>query len=307
MDLGATKIAAGIVEEDGQIRGRVEAPAVFASVEGLYEIVGDLVQRLGDKETDGIGIGAAGLVQYPHGRYLYGPNTGLRDLDLGVALSEALGLTVRVDNDANCAAWGEHRFGSGRGTQHFLCVTLGTGIGGGLVIGGQPYRGARGGAGEIGHMLVDPQGPRCGCGRRGCWEQFGSGLALQRSARDGLPSQPGSLLHERAAGDPSRVTAPMVTQAARDGDAFARTLVEQTARWVGWGLGSLVNIFEPERVAVSGGLAREWDLLGATVAEAMREQAEAPEFRALPELVPAELGYDAGLVGAGWLVLEGTS
>lgn len=296
VDFGGTKIAAGVVDDSGQVLRRARTAS---DPDKLCDQIVELVGELDASAVGGVGIGAAGIVDHAAGRYLYGPNTGLEDLDLVRELSERLGCAVALDNDANCAAWGEHRFGVGRGTQHFVCVTLGTGIGGGFVLQGRPYRGAHGGAAEIGHMLVDPEGPPCGCGRRGCWEQYASGMALERLAAKELPTQPQSALRSE-----EKVTGERVSAAARAGDAFARDLVERTARWVGWGLASLVNILEPERVAVAGGLADDWDLFEATAKAAMHERVEASDARPMPPVVRAELGADAGIVGAALLVLD---
>lgn len=305
VDLGGTKIAAGIVDAAGVLHDRAELPSDIDDPSSVGAQVAELVRRLAPEGAIGLGIGAAGIVDHATGHYLYGPNTGLRDVQLDALISQEIGLAVQIDNDANCAAWAEHRFGVGRGTQHFLCVTLGTGIGGGLVIGGQPYRGAHGGASEIGHMLVDPDGPVCGCGRQGCWEQFASGLALERYAIDGLAEHPDSVLRSKLAA--GRVPGKAITSAARDGDAFAVALVDRLARWVGWGLGSLVNVLEPERIAIAGGIAADWDLFAEKTVSAMSERVEASDRRPLPLVLRAELGPDAGIVGAAQLAFDAAS
>jgi glucokinase len=204
-------------------------------------------------------------------------------------VADAVGLRVRVDNDANCAAWAEHRFGVGEGCRDFICITLGTGIGGGFVLGGVPYRGAHGGAAEVGHMVVHEGGEPCPCGNLGCWERYASGLALERMG------------HALYGPD---IRGPDITQAARDGDQEAATLVRTVARWVGYGLGNLVNILEPERIAIAGGIVRDWDLFASDAEAAMIERIEAAERRPTPKLLAAELGADAGIVGAALLVLD---
>ncbi len=302
VDLGGTKIAAGIVDAGGALIAREELPSDIDDPSSVRVQVAELVRRLAPEGAVGLGIGAAGIVDYAAGHYLYGPNTGLRDVELAALIADEVRLPVRIDNDANCAAWAEHRFGVGRGTRHFLCVTLGTGIGGGLVIDGRPYRGSHGGATEIGHMLVDPDGPVCGCGRQGCWEQFASGLALERSAIEGLAAHPESALRDELTA--GRVPGKAITAAARQGDAFAVELIDGMARWVGWGLGSLVNILEPERIAIAGGVAADWDLLSSGAIAGMRERVEASDRRPLPEVLRAELGPDAGIVGAALLAFD---
>jgi glucokinase len=300
--LGGTKIAAGIVDDSGRVLARAELPSDIDDPSSVVAQTVELVKELAPEGALGLGIGAAGIVDHETGRYLYGPNTGLREVNLADLIGAELGLPVSIDNDANCAAWAEHRFGVGRGTRHFLCVTLGTGIGGGLVLEGKPYRGAHGGAAEIGHMIVDPEGPMCGCGRRGCWEQYASGLALERTAFDELSSHPASALREEL--HAGRIRGKAITKAARHGDTFAKGLVDRMANWVGWGLGSLVNILEPERIAIGGGIATDWDLLSARAIKAMSERVEASDRRPLPDVLPAELGQDAGIVGAALLVFE---
>jgi glucokinase len=297
VDLGGTKIAAGVVDEQGRVLHRDQLPSDLSDASALCDQIVELVGHFDD--AHGIGIGAAGIVDYELGRYLYGPNTGLAEIDLVRIVSKRTGHRVVLDNDGNCAAWGEHRFGAGRGTQHFLCITLGTGIGAGFVFNGRPYRGAHGGAGEVGHMLVDPSGPPCGCGRRGCWEQFASGMALERLAREELPEHRNSLLFEARP-----LHGPMVTAAARQGDPFACDVVHRTAVWIGWGLASLVNIFEPELIAISGGMAVDWDLFADGATEAMIDRAEATDHRPMPSIVASSLRSDAGIVGAALLVLD---
>jgi glucokinase len=301
VDLGGTKIAAGVVDVEGRILAREELPSDINDPAAVRAQMGELVRKLGAEGVSGLGIGAAGIVDYSTGYYLYGPNTGLRDVNLADLVADEVRLPVRLDNDANCAAWAEHRFGVGRGTLQFLCVTLGTGIGGGLVIDGKPYRGAHGGAAEIGHMLVDPNGPMCGCGKRGCWEQFASGQALERMAREELDAHPESSLHMAPDG---RIHGKSVTDAARGGDALAQDLVDRMARWIGWGFASLANILEPERIAVAGGVVRDWGVFASVAVDSMRDRIEASERRIAPEVLPASLGPDAGIVGAALLVLE---
>ncbi|HVE93262.1 MAG TPA: ROK family glucokinase [Actinomycetota bacterium] len=301
IDLGGTKIAAGVVDELGRVVRSERMPSDLDDAAELERAVRDLVGRLDAPDAAAVGVGAAGIVDFESGRYLYGPNTGLRDVPMREVVAGAVGRPVVVDNDANCAAWAEHRFGAGKGTRHFICVTLGTGVGGGIVIDGRPYRGAHGGAAEIGHMLADPDGPLCGCGRLGCWEQFASGRALERMAREELGAGATGALAAVGAGS---LRGETVTRAARDGDEVAVRIVNRLAEWIGWGFASLVNVFDPERIAVGGGLAREWDLLADRAVRAMRERVEAPDYRPLPDIVAAELGGEAGMVGAGWMALE---
>lgn len=305
IDLGGTKIAAGVVDETGRIVRITEIPTQVKRPEDLDEAVTRLLSELDEPNAVGLGIGAAGIINYASGRYLYGPNTGLRELDMSDRLSKLAGMDVKVDNDANCAAWAEHRFGCGVDTSHFLFVTLGTGVGGGIVVNGQPLRGSHGGAAEIGHMLVDPNGPDCGCGRKGCWEQFVSGSAIERMGREIVKMKPTSAIAAAAKGDPGALTGQMVTAAAREGDEDAIRIVREVAHWIGEGCGSLVNIFEPEVIGIGGGMVSDWDLFADHARTSMAQRMEAPEHRPVPELKPAHLGPHAGVVGAALLVFDG--
>lgn len=289
VDIGGTKISAGVVDEQGKILRRAEIPSDIDDAESMCRQIAELTAEIGIEGAIGLGIGAAGIVDHETGHYLFGPNTRLRDCNLAMIASDVTGLAVQVDNDANCAAWAEHRFGVGKGCRHFMCVTLGTGIGGGFVFDGRPYRGAHGGAAEIGHMIVCPDGPDCGCGQRGCWEQYASGFALERMGREALGRD---------------VRGQEITKAARDGDEVSMRLVAELGRWVGVGLGSLINILEPERIAIAGGLARDWDLFADAAGAAMIERMESADRRPVPELLVAELGHDAGIVGAALLLLD---
>lgn len=300
VDLGGTKIAAGLVDEAGRILERAQVPT-SGDQESILEALSGVAEKLGASSTEGVGVGAAGMVNFETGYYLYAPNVAMGDVDLAEVISKATGCRVVVDNDANVACWGEHRFGAGRGTRHFLMVTLGTGIGGGLVVDGKPFRGAHGGAGEIGHMLVDAGGPVCGCGARGCWEAVASGTALTRMAAEQL--RPGSSVYELAGGNPQDVDGRMVTDAAREGDEFALELCRELGRWIGLGIASLINILEPEKVAIAGGLSEDWDLFSQASREAVAFQAEAASQRQMPAVVRAQLGPEAGIVGAASLVL----
>ena len=289
VDIGGTKISAGVVDTSGTITSRGELRSDADDPSSICRQIAELIALLEVEGATGLGIGAAGIVDPTTGRYVFGPNTGFDDFNLAEMASDAVRLPVRIDNDANCAAWAEHRFGVGEGSRHFMCVTLGTGIGGGFVLDGKPYRGAHGGAAEIGHMLMDPDGPLCGCGRRGCWEQFASGLALERMGREAYGRE---------------IEGTEITKLARSGDDVAQKLVDELAHWIGIGLGSLVNILEPERIAIAGGIVRDWDLFADIAHARMLDQIEAADRRPPPTLLPAELGHDAGIVGAASLILS---
>jgi glucokinase len=221
-----------------------------------------------------------------------------RDLPLADRLREGFDLPVVVDNDGNAAAWGEHRFGAGRGASEMLMVTVGTGIGGGLVTGGRLFRGAHGFAAEIGHIIVEPNGPLCGCGNRGCWEQVASGRAIGRMGRAAGAEHPESLLVELAGGDPASVHGPVVTEAARRGDPMAVEILSEVGRRLGEGIAGLVNVLDPELVVVGGGASQAGDLLLEPARRAFDASVEAVDHRPRVPLVAAALGNDAGAIGA---------
>ena len=250
--------------------------------------------------VDAVGVGAAGFVDAGGSTVRFSPHLSWRDEPLKEALERRLDLPVLVDNDANTTAWAEVRFGAGREARQILCITMGTGIGGALVIDGQVYRGANGMAGEFGHMQVVPDGRRCECGNRGCWEQYSSGNAIVREARElvAAKSPVADRLRELTADDPATLSGPIVTQAAREGDPAAIELFEEIGGWLGTGLASLTAAFDPELIIVGGGVSEAGDLLLDPAHEALRRTLTGRGFRPEPTIVKAALGQDAALVGA---------
>ncbi|MGH9299495.1 MAG: ROK family protein, partial [Acidimicrobiales bacterium] len=214
--------------------------------------------------------------------------------------------SVQVDNDATCAAAGESAFGAGAGRSDVLFVTLGTGIGGGVVAGGRLLRGAGNLAGEIGHFVVDPQGPPCGCGRRGCWERYASGSGLGRIARDAALAGRASRVMALAGGDADSVLGEHVVVALSEGDAQATAVMEEYAWWLALGLANLANVLDPAVIVLGGGLVRAGEALMGPVRGAFLDQVEGATLRPAIEIVPAALGDRAGAVGAAVLAFEAT-
>lgn len=246
-------------------------------------------------------VATAGLVDGNSGRVLVAPNIrGFRNLALSDLLTSATGVSVFVENDANAAALGEHRFGAGRGTRHLLHATLGTGIGGGIVIDGHLYRGASGIAGEIGHIIMDPSGPRCGCGSRGCLEAMASGVAFARRAQLLLEGAKSELLAE-IVGE-RHASAADLHEAARRGDQLCEAEIRHGGHLLGLGLGSLVNVLNPDAVTLSGGLLAMGDMLLEPAASAMHSLAYGASAETMLRL--STLGDDAGLLGAAAVAFE---
>ena len=305
IDIGGTKVAGGVVDAGGRVlrRARRDTPHRSTSPRVVEDTIVSVVDELLEADSDdivGVGIGAAGFVAADRATVVFAPHLSWRNEPLRQALGQRVPLPTFVDNDANAAVWAEHRFGAGRGESHLVMVNLGTGIGGGIVIGGRVIRGRHGIAGEFGHMQVVPDGIRCECGNRGCWEQYASGNALVREARvlmsAGSPVV--SDLFDRVGGRPEDLTGPLVTEAARDGDPLARELLNEIGRWLGIGMADLAAALDPGMFVIGGGVSAAGELLLGPAREAFRRQLTGRGYRPEASIVTAELGNEAGLVGA---------
>ena len=302
VDLGGTNLRCGIIDGDGTIVAdrRVATPS---SLEEIVAAIADGVRALAADHdvAPAVGIGAAGMIDF-QGVIRYAPNVpAFRHAPLQQLLSEALGMRVLLDNDANVAALAEHVHGVARGLSEVLCITLGTGVGGGIITRGAVLRGAHGFGAEIGHFQVDPDGPMCACGERGHWEARASGTALgvlgrTRAAEGRAPS-----VLELAGGDVDAIGGMHVGDAAQAGAADAIAIVAEYARWVAVGLVGLVNILDSELVVVSGGVVELGDVLLVPLREWFAGHLEGARHRPGVPIVPAALGEHAGLVGAGVL------
>ncbi|MCL2782016.1 MAG: ROK family glucokinase [Actinomycetia bacterium] len=301
VDIGGTKIAAGVVDEAGAIVDTTRRPTPSTDVAETERVIADAVAELRSRhEVVAVGVGAAGWIANDLATVLFSPHLAWRDEPLRAALADRIGVPVTVENDANAAAWAEHRFGAARGADVVVAVTLGTGIGGGLVAHGSLYRGAHGVGGEFGHMTVVPDGRRCACGNRGCWEMYASGTALARDARELAEASPVAA-HRMLAlvgDDPDRLTGPVVTQAARDGDPAALGICAAMGRWLGLGLANLAAVIDPTVFVIGGGLCAAGDLLLAPARDAFAHALAGRGFRPMARVAVAALGPAAGLVGA---------
>jgi glucokinase len=305
IDIGGTKVAGGVVDSDGQVgrRARRDTPHRSTAPRVVEDMIVDVVTELVEAEDEpvvAVGIGAAGFVAADRATVVFAPHLSWRHEPLRDALARRVDLPVFVDNDANAALWAESRFGVGRGETHLVMVTLGTGIGGAVLLEGQIQRGRFGIAGEFGHMQVMPGGHRCECGNRGCWEQYASGNALVREARSlVLAGSPlAADLTARVGGDVQRITGPMVTEAAREGDPTAAELLAEIGQWLGVGLAGLANAFDPGAFIIGGGVSQAGDLLLTPAREAFRRHLAGRGYRPEARILAASLGNDAGLVGA---------
>jgi glucokinase len=301
IDIGGTKVLGGVVDAFGSVLSRSRRPTPGRSVAAVEDTIVDLVDSLGtEHDVAAVGIGAAGFVDAARSTVLFSPHLAWRDEPLRDALRRRIGVPVVVDNDANTAALAECRFGAGIGHRYVLCITLGTGIGGALVIDNRVFRGENGIAGEFGHMQVVPEGHRCECGNRGCWEQYASGNALVRDARE-LVLANSPVAHDlkaRVGGDVSLLTGLLVTEAARAGDPLAVELLADIGTWLGVGLAGMTAAFDPSAIIVGGGVSAAGDLLLEPTRQAFNRTLVGRGHRPQPPVMEAALGPDAGFVGA---------
>lgn len=306
VDVGGTKIAACAVDAQGRIRHRARRDTPAHDVDAIATAIAGIVSDLRaaavaeGAQVDAVGAACAGFVDSTGSTVLFAPNLAWRDAPLKARLEEATGLPVTLENDANAAAWGEFRFGAAQSANDMLLVTVGTGVGGGVVTDGELVRGAHGIAAEVGHLRVQPDGVRCGCGNRGCLESYASGTALVREARElvrgGSPHA--GRLADACGNDPEALTGQMVTEAARAGDAAATELYEDLGRWLGEGIASLVAVLDPGVIVIGGGVAAAGDLLLEPTRSAFSRQLTGRGHRPEPSLTIAQLGNDAGMIGA---------
>ena len=308
LDVGGTKVLGVALDSSGTVVGetRQRTPhhpdGLLDTLEGA---VTDLAERSDEPvDTVPIGVGLPGLITVD-GVLVTSPNIpGVVSLDIRAQLHERLRRPVVVTNDATCAALAEWRLGAGRGLDDVVMITLGTGIGGGVVSGGRLMVGAHGFAGEFGHMVVDPHGPRCPCGRRGCWERFASGSGLAYLARLAAAEDRAARILDLAGGDETAIRGEHVHAAAEEGDAEARAVIDVFGRWVALGLANLTNAFDPDAFVLGGGLAEGASLYLPPIERWFRDLLYAPELRRCPDLSFAQLGEHAGAIGAALFGLD---
>ncbi len=301
VDVGGTKVAAGVVDPAGRIVEKLKRVTPAARADTAIEVIAGVVNELQARhDVDAVGIGTAGFVDQARSTVLFAPNLAWRDEPVKKRVEARIGRPVVVENDANAAAWAEVRRGAARGQQHVVMITVGTGIGAGIVIDGHLYRGRFGSAGEPGHYRVVPDGRLCGCGNRGCWEQYASGNALVAEARDFARREPeaAARLLEIGGGSPDGIDGPAVTRAAREGDMVAIRCFEIIGNWLGAGLADLAAILDPGCFVIGGGVSEAGDLLLKPARAAYENGLTGRSHRKLADVRLAELGPDAGLIGA---------
>jgi glucokinase len=302
VDVGGTKVLGGVVTPDGEVLATVRRATPDDDSRQTAVVIAEVVAELVDlyPDVEAVGVGAAGWIDADRSTVMFAPNVAWRDEPLRDRIADKVGLPVVVENDGNTAAWAEFRFGAARNASEVLLITVGTGIGGGIITGGALFRGAYGVAAEFGHVRFVPDGLPCGCGRRGCFEQYCSGRALVREARALAEADPhrATRLLELAGGHVDAIQGPQITAAAGEGDPLAVEAFTVVAKWLGQGLADLVSIWDPGVIIVGGGVAESGELLLAPARDAYVAALGPRITLPVAEIHAAELGNEAGLIGA---------
>ena len=300
IDIGGTKIAGALVDEHGNIVQEERVATPVKDPVALVDAVVALVKNLSaDQDVLGVGVAMAGFIDHQQANVIYGTNFGWKNYPLKSEIEAKLTIPVVIENDANAAGWAEYRFGAGRGHQHMVMLTLGTGVGGAIIVDGKMLRGGFGVAGELGHMRVVPDGILCGCGQRGCIESYASGTALLRTARELAESgDPAGARLAQLRDEAGELTGTQVSQALKEKDPGAVGLLNNLADWMGQAIASLSAILDPEVVVIGGGVSQAGEMLLEPMRESFRKYAPAGGFRPELKILVAEFVNDAGVVGA---------
>lgn len=310
VDLGGTNIRMGVVTPEGGILKKVQSPTDMsgggsAMMEALVSRLNEFARKVaqGDLSRIRIGIGVAGPVDMGRGVLIAPPNLpDLHGFPLRKFFKEKISVPVAIENDANAFTLGEGWMGAARGCQHYCGITLGTGVGGGVVVSGKILHGANGMGGEVGHMVLNPEGPLCGCGGRGCLEVYASGNGIKRMAREAVEKGGGRGRLPRSKGGPQELTSEELFEAAQKGDETALKVFDEMGRFLGLGLVNLVNLFNPEKIVIGGKVSRAWDYFIRSAKEAVSQRAMKGQ-RERVEIVLAECGDDAGILGAAYAAM----
>ncbi len=311
VDMGGTNLRAGLVDLEGKVLGEAHRPShaeegmkktVEMTIEAAREVIDS--RSIKKEEICGIGLAVPGNHKSGEGICLYSPNFAPPfPVPVLEPIEKALGLAAYMLNDVNTAALGEHRFGAGRGYDNMVMITLGTGIGGGAVVDGQLRVGPTEGFAEVGHMIIDPEGPQCGCGNHGCWEALAGKDAIIERAVFELQQGESSLLMELAKGDINAITPSLIAQAAEQEDELAQAVLDETAYWVGIGCVNLITLYNPQVLVIGGGIAGALPLMEPTLQQVVNARA-----RMVPastcKIMPSALGDDAGIIGGAVLVIR---
>lgn len=308
IDLGGTNIVAGVVNDDYKIVGVAKVKTNLPR--SAEEIVDDMAKVAREaaaeagitmEDIEAIGVGTPGVAVAKTGTVVYSCNLGFNNVELGSMMKERLGKDVFVENDANAAAYGEYIAGAGRGTENFIAITLGTGVGGGIIINGKIYSGSNSAGGELGHTVIVEGGEICGCGRNGCWEAYASATALIRQTKQAMIRYPESNMWELCEGDINRASGITAFNAMRNGDAAGKMVVDRYVQYVAVGIANMINIFQPDVICIGGGVSKEGDTLTVPVRNYVEGENYARDMKNKTVIKTADLGNDAGIIGAAFL------
>jgi glucokinase len=305
VDIGGTSVRAGVVDRHGNVLDTARAPTPTGEAALEDAIVSAVTGLAVRHRVTAVGLAVAGFVTTDRRSVMFAPHLAWRDAPVGDRISKRLKLPVVLEHDANAAVLGEHRFGAARGARVALLVAIGTGIGGGLLLGGELFRGAYGVAPELGHLRLVPGGRACPCGKQGCWERYCSGTALSATAVELLARHPGrSTVLARDSADSRAITGRKVAAAAREGDPLAQRAMSELARWLGEGLALAADIYDPEVVVIAGGVSESAPLYLDDARDHYKKMITGAGYRPLARIRTAQLGDDAALVGAAALAAE---
>lgn len=306
IDVGGTNLKIALVDEQGIIAYSNTVPThaemgLTYTIENIKQAIRDLISETNVAKIDGIGFDFPGQIDYKNGIVKLAPNIpGWVDIPIAKIIEDEFNVPVKIDNDVHCAALGELKYGAGQGCDNFICMTVGTGIGSGIVLDGKLIRGATNVAGELGHIkLAMHDGELCGCGDYGCLEAYASGPSIVKMAQDYIMGGKSTKYKEMAAG--GEITPYIVSEAAKQGDPVAQRIFTKTGEYIGFGLVSVINLLNPEKVIIGGGVAGAGDILFDPIRKVIKERAMKVAGSAV-EIVPAKLGNNAGVIGASLLV-----
>lgn len=308
-DLGGTKTTVALLNDKGEIVFEARQPTSLKSaksvVDGVIRLIDELLSAasVGLSAVEGIGLGVPGMVDFEKGVVVFSPHLPLRNTPFRKLVQSHYKVPTFLDNDASLAALGEKYFGAGKGVSNLVMITVGTGIGGGIIIDDKIYRGSSGSSAEIGHMVVDVNGPRCDCGNYGCFEELASGSAIAKRAKAALRKGSGSLILDLVQGDLKKVTGEIVAQAAKKKDKLARGIMQDVGFIIGIGLSNLTNIFNPEMIILGGGVMEGDEIIISVARDVVAKRALIPN-KDVVKIVQAKLGNKAGVMGAAALVLQ---
>lgn len=308
IDLGGTNIVAGVVDDNynivatSKVKTNLPRPAEEV-IDDMVKAANIAIESAGLKvsDIDSMGVGSPGAIDPVHGVVCYANNLGFNNVPMAKMLKVRMGVDFYIENDANAAAYGEYIAGAGRGTNDFIAITLGTGVGGGVIIDGKIYSGSNYAGAELGHTVIAMGGEMCSCGRQGCWEAYASATALIRQTKQAMIKYPKSVMWELCEGDINKVDGRTAFDAMRKGDVAGKMVVDKYVEYIAVGVSNNINIFQPDVLCIGGGISKEGDNLIKPIKAFLEGENYARNIEKNTEVKVAELGNDAGIIGAAYL------